>query len=130
MKAKSFLVDTHIILWASHQSHRLPLTVREILTDPHHRCYVSLVSIWEITIKNQAGKIEVPKNFSRIIESIGYLSLPITLDHIQSLYQLPPIHKDPFDRLIAAQCLVENLTLITTDKNLLRYPIKTLKPNH
>lgn len=126
MKAKSFLIDTHIILWWA-QGHKQNPVIAEAIRDPNNYCFISLVSLWEITIKHQSGKIEVPKNFNQIMNSHGFLSLLITQEHIQTLYKLPPIHKDPFDRLLAAQCLVENLTLITIDKNLLQYPIKLLK---
>lgn len=126
MKAKSFLIDTHILLWAAHESHRLSPSFVQAITNPGFSRFVSLVSMWEIVVKQQAGKLTVPKDFFKIIRQKGFQILPITENHIQALYKLPSIHKDPFDRLIAAQCLTENLTLITVDKNLLQYPIKTL----
>jgi PIN domain nuclease of toxin-antitoxin system len=126
MRAKSFLIDTHIILWVFHQSQNIPTKAKQAIADANNQCFVSLASLWEITIKNQTGKLKIPKDFYTQIHSKDFTLLPITETHIQALSQLPPIHKDPFDRMLASQALAENFTLITVDKNLLQYPIKTL----
>ena len=126
MTAKSFLLDSHIIIWWLNNDSRLPQKWRQVIANPDNFCYVSLATLWEITIKESLGKLSPPKNLISLIQREGFAWLNITIDHIQQLRQLPHIHKDPFDRLLAAQCLVENLTLITIDKNLLQYPIKNL----
>lgn len=118
------LLDTHLMLWAAGQPTRLPAAARRLLNDPTNELLFSAASIWEIAIKNTLGrddfKVE-PRLLRRGLLDNGWLELPITGQHAVGIDGLPPLHKDPFDRLLLAQALSEGITLLTSDANLARY---------
>ncbi len=88
--------------------------------------FVSAASVWEIGIKMNMGKLEAPDNLLEEIKSHRFTPLPMTLEHAQLAGRLPDIHKDPFDRMLVAQAMIEKLTLVTRDKRVLEYKIKTI----
>jgi PIN domain nuclease of toxin-antitoxin system len=118
------LVDTQLLLWAAGQPERLSARAKRLLNDPENELLFSAASLWEITIKNSLGREEFrvePRVLRRALLDNGYAELPITGDHAVNVDSLPPLHKDPFDRLLVSQALVEGITLLTTDAQLARY---------
>lgn len=123
------LLDTQLALWAAGQPDRLSLAARKQLNDRKNELYFSAASIWEISIKNSLGRDDFhadPRVLRRGLLDNGYIELPITGQHAANVDSLPPLHKDPFDRLLLAQALTEGITLLTTDAQLSRYksPVK------
>ncbi len=119
------LLDTHLLLWAAGQPERLSTTARELLDEPRNELLFSAASLWEIAIKNTLGRDDLrvePRLLRRGLLDNGYTELPVTSQHAVSIDGLPPLHKDPFDRLLLAQALVEGITLLTSDAQLARYP--------
>lgn len=90
--------------------------------------YISAASIWEIAIKNGLGKLKAPENILAVLSESGFTELPISWQHAQAVAKLPKIHRDPFDRLLVAQTLFEQLQLVTTDKTLTRYAVPIVNP--
>ncbi|HEY0140427.1 MAG TPA: type II toxin-antitoxin system VapC family toxin [Thermoanaerobaculia bacterium] len=119
------LLDTQILLWAAVRSNRVPPAAGRHIKDPKNDLFFSAASLWEITIKHALGRADFrvePRVFRRALLDHGYIELPITSEHAVAVDSLPPLHKDPFDRLLLAQALVEGITLLTTDERLARCP--------
>lgn len=118
------LLDTHLLLWAAENSPRLSLTARALINDPVNDLFFSAASLWEITIKRGLGrddfKVE-PRVLRRGLVDNGYTELPITGTHTLTLDLLPPLHRDPFDRILVAQALAEGFTLLTVDSWVAQY---------
>ncbi len=117
---QKYIIDTHYLIWAMKDPTKISSSTLHILEDPNNTIYVSLVSLWEIAIKQKIGKIQIfdsLENFKTDVEDIGITWLPILDTHIFATMQLElhPTHKDPFDRLIISQAKQENLTIITDD---------------
>ncbi len=121
-----FLLDTHTLLWWLKNSDKLGEKAREKINNPDHFVYVSAVSIWEISIKKAIGKLKAPTDLAMIIKQKGFEPLPITLEHSESIGELPDIHKDPFDRMLIVQALRENLVIITNDRIIPHYKVNTI----
>lgn len=120
----NLLLDTHILLRAA-SGVDLGDRLRRLLEDPANRLVFSAASIWEIAIKSGLGRpdFDVPSGvFRRGLLEAGYEELPVTGAHAAALQGLPPLHRDPFDRILVAQALVESLTLVTADRTILTYP--------
>lgn len=120
-----FLLDTQILLWAAGQPERLSRPARKILKDPDNELLFSAASIWEITIKNSLGREDFrvePRVLRRGLLDNGYAELAITSEHAVNTDSLPPLHKDPFDRILIAQAISEGITLLTSDAHLAKYP--------
>lgn len=124
------LLDTHVLLWAAGHPDRLPAKARRLLNDPRNDLIFSAASLWEIAIKRGLGR----ENFrvdARLLRrgllDNGYKELAITSAHAVAIDALPPIHKDPFDRLLIAQSMVEGITLLTTDPIVAEYPAPVQK---
>ncbi len=118
-------MDTQILLWAAGQPERLSAAARKLLEDPKNELLFSAASLWEITIKNGLGRQDFrvePRLLRRGLLDNGYTELPITSEHAVSIDTLPPLHKDPFDRLLLGQALSEGITLVTADAQLAQYP--------
>lgn len=111
------LLDTHAWLWFRTGSARLGPKAREAVVHPANDVVVSVASAWEVGIKAAAGKLALPQPFEQWVDAAltGFDVLAITLDHVRVAAQLPPHHKDPFDRALVAQALVDGLTLVTAD---------------
>ncbi len=119
------LLDTHILLWAAAAPERLSMAARAMLDDDGNQLLFSSASLWEIAIKRGLDRADFrvdPLLLRRGLIDNGYEELPITGEHAVSIDRLPPLHKDPFDRILAAQALVEGLTLVTSDMRLRDYP--------
>ena len=119
------LLDTHLLLWAAGQPERLSSTAHSLLSDLENELLFSAASLWEIAIKNGFGRSDFrvqPRLLRRGLLENGYNELPITSAHAVSLDTLPPVHKDPFDRILVAQALAEGITLLTVDPVIAQYP--------
>lgn len=123
----NYLIDTHVLLWWLTDNPRLNAQCREILTYKPVCC--SVVSLWEILIKEQAGKIKIPDTFMSDVKGQRFIWMEVQFNHIAALHELPNIHKDPFDRLLISQAQTEALILITSHKTIQRYNIPILKPD-
>jgi len=118
------LLDTQLLLWAAGQPQRLSTTARQLLDDQHNELIFSAASLWEIAIKSTLGREDFrvePRLLRRGLLDNGYVELPITSQHAVGIDSLPPLHKDPFDRLLLAQALGEGITLLTSDAQLAEY---------
>ncbi len=119
------LLDTHILLWTISQSRRLSPAARSLIGDPDHEVVFSAVSLWEIAIKTGRGRDTFRVDAGSLRRNLfdnGYAELPMTGAHAAAMAGLPPIHKDPFDRMLVAQARVEGLTLVTSDPAVANYP--------
>jgi PIN domain nuclease of toxin-antitoxin system len=119
------LLDTHLLLWAAGRPDLLPGAARVLLDDPDNALLFSAASLWEVTIKRGLGRHDFavdPRLLRRGLLDNGYSELAITSDHAIAVDLLPPIHKDPFDRILIAQSMVEAITLLTADPVVARYP--------
>ena len=119
------LLDTHLLLWAAGQPERLPKAAREFIEAKDSELVFSTASLWEIVIKRALGREDFKVDARLLRRGLldnGYSELPITSEHVVAIDSLPPLHKDPFDRALIAQALVEGITLVTTDGTVARYP--------
>ena len=119
------LLDTHILIWAMGKPTRLGVALLAVLEDPQHILCFSVASLWELVIKAKLGRerFEVqPSLRRRVLLDAGFTELPIQASHVLAVAKLPPLHRDPFDRLLLAQAESEGLLLITADSGVARYP--------
>lgn len=119
------LLDTHILLWAASEPDRLPETARQAIEDPQTQLVFSPASLWEVAIKSSLGRDDFrvdPRLLRRGLLDNGYAELPITGEHAVAVMGLPPIHRDPFDRMLIAQATSEGVQLLTVDEVVSRYP--------
>lgn len=119
------LVDTHLLLWAAGLPERLSSSARALLDDPDNELLFSAVSLWEIAIKRSLGRDDFqvePRVLRRGLLDNGWIELAITSTHVLAIEHLPPLHKDPFDRLLLAQASEEGIVLLTADERLAAYP--------
>lgn len=124
------LLDTHVLLWAAGQPERLPQSARTLLDDPRNEPVFSSASLWEIAIKSGLGRDDFAVDARLLRRGLldnGYRELPITSEHAVAIDCLPQIHKDPFDRLLIAQAMVEGITLLTADPVVAQYPAPVQK---
>lgn len=126
----NLLLDTHTFIWLVGEKHLLSSNATAAILDTSNTLYLSIASVWEMQIKLQTGKLTLPANLDQIVQeqqSINSVSiLRIQLDHIYGLAALPPHHKDPFDRLIIAQSIVESLIVVGNDSKFSAYPLNIL----
>jgi PIN domain nuclease of toxin-antitoxin system len=118
------LLDTHLLLWSAGPDNRLSRQARRLIHDSKNELFFSAASLWEIAIKRALGRADFrtePSVLRRALLDHRYQELPITGDHAVRVAELPTLHKDPFDRLLVAQALVEGVTLLTTDQVVARY---------
>lgn len=118
------LLDTHVVLWAAGQPERLSDSARTLLTTPENMLFFSVASIWEIVIKRGLGRDDFkvnPRRLREMLISHGYAELAVGAEHVLAIESLPPIHKDPFDRLLLAQAQTEGMLLLTVDATVSKY---------
>lgn len=119
------LLDTHLLLWTVLDSPRLSKSVCNLIDDTENELFFSAVSVWEIAIKHGLGRDDFRMNARLLRRGLldnGYSEMPIMSEHAVAIDTLPPIHKDPFDRLLVAQATVEGITLLTVDPQVAQYP--------
>ncbi len=127
----SLLLDTQVLLWVVGAPTQLSREARDLIEDSASAVYFSAASLWEVAIKSGLGRADFrvdPRLLRRGLLENDYTELPISGAHAVAVDLLPPIHKDPFDRILVAQAQIEGLTLLTTDKTIGRYagPIRVL----
>jgi PIN domain nuclease of toxin-antitoxin system len=123
------LLDTHVFIWWDSDPAQLSQPALTALRDPANTIAFSVVSVWEMTIKRQLGKLILRLPLSQIVahqQANGLQVLPVTLTHTLAVEGLPPVHKDPFDRLLAAQANVEGVDFVTADPIFAQYPVRVL----
>jgi len=119
------LLDTHLLVWAMGDPERLPAGCAAMLEDPSNSLVFSVASLWELVIKQALGRPDFNLEPSLLRQALlggGWQELPIEASHALAVSQLPPLHRDPFDRLLLAQAQVEGLLLLTADSRLSLYP--------
>jgi PIN domain nuclease of toxin-antitoxin system len=123
------LLDTQIVLWFSAGDSRLTAKVRTTLEQPRAELHISSASVWEMAVKSSLGKLDLPKSLGPFMEDCwedGFLPLPVDWRHAAAVQALPFHHRDPFDRILAAQAQVEGMTLVSSDKAFKAYKIHLL----
>ena len=124
------LLDTCTFLWSIEGGAALPEGVKRALVDASNDVYLSAVSAWEIVVKHSLGKLPLPEPPERYVPAQRQLRgiEPLALDEEAALHlhRLPPLHRDPFDRMLICQALVAGFILVTPDENIARYPVRTL----
>ncbi|HZU89488.1 MAG TPA: type II toxin-antitoxin system VapC family toxin [Stellaceae bacterium] len=124
------LLDTHVLLWAAGQPERLSTSARALIGDPQNELLFSPATLWEVVIKRELGREDFQVDarlLRRRLLANGYDELAITSEHVLAIGILPPIHKDPFDRLLVAQAIVEGIALLTADPIVAQYPAPVRK---
>ena len=124
-----YLIDTHVVLWIAENSVMLSANAKDAILDENNEKYVSIVSAWEITIKLGTGRLKLNggvDEFFRMTDDNGFFTLSVEREYIRHLERLSDIHKDPFDRLIVATAMAENMTVITADENIHKYDVQCL----
>lgn len=119
------LLDTHLLLWAAGDPDRLSPVARALIEESENDLLFSAAGLWEIAIKRNLGRNDFHVDARVLRRSLldnGYRELPITSEHAVAVDTLPPIHKDPFDRILVAQATVEGITLLTSDSLVAQYP--------
>ncbi len=126
----TLLLDTQAFLWIAIDDERMPRSLKAVLREPAHDLYLSAVSSWEITVKARAGKLllHMPA-WAFILESrerLGVQTLSMQETAVAHVAKLPDIHRDPFDRMLVCQAIQHSMTIVTSDAQIQRYPVKTL----
>ena len=124
------LIDTHILLWASNADPQLEQAAIDLIEDPNTELLLSMASVWEMAIRINLGKLQLGQPLQTFIESTtqryGVTLFPIALEHLIAVSSLPHHHRDPFDRLLIAQAIVDNISVLSQDKTFRQYPIRVL----
>ncbi len=125
-----YLIDSCTFLWITTDDPKLTPRVKGLFADPNNEIFFSVASLWEITLKYQAGRLTLPESpeifLPDRIQKYRLKTLPITQEDILVLYRLEPIHRDPFDRLLISQAIVQGLTLLTPDIFIQKYPVRII----
>lgn len=124
------LLDTHILLWAAGEPEQLSSKAKALIEDPENQLYFSAASLWEISIKNKLGSADFKVDLAVLRRNLldnGFEEIIINSAHTLGVDALPNIHKDPFDRMLIAQTVVEGITLITADNAIAEYPVAMVR---
>ena len=123
------LLDTHAFIWFFNGDKQLSLKAKKIIEDSKSKKFVSIASIWEVAIKIGLNKLIFDGNTAEVAELVeqnGFQILPILIEHIVVYESLKFIHRDPFDRILVAQAMVNKMTIVTIDENIQKYEVKTI----
>ena len=123
---KRILLDTHALIWWLNGDNKLGVNAIKYISQPENDIYVSAATIWEMSIKQQMGKLLAPDDIESKIKQSGFSELPISLFHGQQAGRLALHHKDPFDRMLIAQAQAEGLEILTKDENFPAYGIRLI----
>jgi PIN domain nuclease of toxin-antitoxin system len=118
-------LDTHVLIWWDAGARLSAAATRAI--QGADEVYVSAASAWELAIKTALGKVITQRSLADVIADSGFTELPVLVRHAEALAALPPLHRDPFDRLLVAQAITERLTLVTRSEPVRRYDVRALK---
>lgn len=119
------LLDTHALIWAVADPERLSGRVHDLIVDPANAVLVSVASAWEVAIKRAIGKLAFGDITTRLLDDHGFERLDVRLDHVAALSGLPPLHQDPFDRMLIAQARADDLVIATRDRHIPDYAVTT-----
>jgi PIN domain nuclease of toxin-antitoxin system len=119
----NLLLDTHALLWWLMASPRLSDRARDAIAEPRNQVHVSIATAWEIAIKRSIGRLRVTEDITADLAADAFELLSIELAHIAALERLPHHHRDPFDRMLVAQAMVEGMRLVSGDANIARYGV-------
>lgn len=122
----NLLLDTHTLIWVLEDDPDLSAQARAAIIDGNNIVFVSAVSAWEISIKKALGKLDAPDTLLEEIERLRFTPLDITLEHADRAGKLPPLHMDPFDRMLIAQAQSDQLMLVTRDSDIQQYQVQCL----
>jgi PIN domain nuclease of toxin-antitoxin system len=117
------LLDTHTVVWAVTEPERVAPEALRLIESSENQVFVSVVSPWELAIKLSRRRIELPEIFHATLRDGQFSLLPVEIRHTEAVASLPHLHRDPFDRMLIAQAQVEGLTLVTSDREIRRYPV-------
>jgi len=123
------LIDTQSFIWFMEDDVKMPMKIKGIMNDKDNVLLLSIVSLWEITIKTSIGKLKMQRSIDDVIKNIsedGFKILPIKPNHLLTLSKLEFIHRDPFDRMIIAQGISENISVISSDNVFREYPVRVI----
>jgi PIN domain nuclease of toxin-antitoxin system len=124
------LLDTHVFLWWISDDERVSRRGRKLIADPDNEIFFSVASAWELAIKAGLGRLELPDNPDRFIPKQlaenAFQPLPIQLRHALKVHSLPDLHRDPFDRMLVAQALCEDLAILSADRKMADYRVKVV----
>jgi PIN domain nuclease of toxin-antitoxin system len=122
----NLLLDTNALIWIFAAPERLSATTIDAIRSTEHRVFVSVISAWELGILRRMGRLDTPDDLELQMVKEDFDPLQIKMSHAHAVDFLPDIHNDPFDRMLVAQAQVEDLTLVTSDRMMRRYPVATL----
>ena len=125
----SYLADTHALIWGLREPERLSIKARRLLESPDEPVFFSVATVWEIAIKLSLGKLRIDATVREFVHAQvrnGFQLLPIEVNHVARVAELPLKHRDPFDRLLIAQALENDLEIITADPAFDQYPVGTI----
>lgn len=122
----NLLLDSHVFVWWCEGNRRLSRQVHEAVAAPANMVHVSLVTAWELAIKESVGRLRLPEPFEAMLEQAGFDLLQVSLDHVRAVARLPFHHRDPFDRMLVAQAQHEGLVLVSADPHIARYDVPIL----
>jgi len=120
------LLDTHVAIWFLEDPAQLVDEARLAIDEPANLTYVSAASVWETALKQAAQRLSLPEPLDVGAARAGFEELPVTWAHGRAAAALPPVHRDPFDRMLVAQALTEDLVLVTRDPLIRRYDVATM----
>ena len=118
------LVDTHAALWLLGEDSRLSSSADQMLTDASNEILLSAAVVWEVAIKQSLGKLDAPDGFAEMLLDAGALPLAVSIDHARAVRALPWHHRDPFDRLLIVQAVLEDAVLLSSDDRLRAYDVR------
>jgi PIN domain nuclease of toxin-antitoxin system len=121
------LLDTHVLIWWLTNNPTLAAKAKNAIADPDNLVFVSAVSAWEIAIKKSLGKLQAPDDLTEQIKAKNFIPLAISIEHAVMVEQLPLHHQDPFDRILIAQGIYEQLIIVTRDRKFSFYQVNTIK---
>lgn len=120
------LLDSHVVVWWALTPGRLRAETRALIASPETEVWLSAASIWELGLKIARGKLSLGDRFEEKLQADGMEELAVTIAHARGAAALPPLHADPFDRMLIAQALAEGLVLVTSDREIARYDVPVL----
>ncbi|HLI76422.1 MAG TPA: type II toxin-antitoxin system VapC family toxin [Acidobacteriaceae bacterium] len=122
-----YLLDSHVFLWYDEGGPQLKDIYRAMLDDPENELFLSVASLWELSVKRSIGRLERSSSFYVAAQRLGIQVISVTAEHAEAIESLPRHHGDPFDHMLIAQVRLEDLILVTHDEAMTRYSVPTLR---
>ncbi|MEM7759915.1 MAG: type II toxin-antitoxin system VapC family toxin [Cyanobacteria bacterium P01_A01_bin.40] len=122
-----YLLDTHSLLWTIFEPDKLSTKAQEIILDQNNIICISLISLWEISIKQNIGRLDIPEEFFKVVKKGGFETITLNSSQIEQYRTLPLHHRDPFDRMLIIQAQLQKLILITRDSEMSKYDVEIVK---